>query len=142
MADSIKLTICWSMADNGYVCHAPPNFQRLYKLKFFQQKPIKFFSNKYFFSSHLILCYFSFYSSITCNSNDRALTWTGLFTDISPLNVTGNIIPHALFRTSSDQLSTVLITIHVVWFTCKNITIFKCLVHLKKLQHSHSLVHL
>ena len=40
MADSFRsLKIWWSMAD------APPNFQYLYKLKFFQQK-LKFFSNK------------------------------------------------------------------------------------------------
>ena len=42
------------MADS--VCQAPPNFQGHYKLKFFQQK-IRIFSNKYFFSSHLIQCY-------------------------------------------------------------------------------------
>ena len=55
MEDSIKsLKIWWCKADN--VCHAPSNFQRLHKLKFFQQK-LKFFSNKKFFSSHLIPFY-------------------------------------------------------------------------------------
>ena len=39
---------------NG-VCHATPNFQLHFKLKFFQQK-LQIFSNKRFFSIHLIQC--------------------------------------------------------------------------------------
>ena len=46
MADRKQSIKFWrSIADNVcHVCHAPPNFQCLYKLKFLQQK-FKFFSN-------------------------------------------------------------------------------------------------